>query len=210
MVRTLVFHSNNVGSIPTSLNISINGSKLTLLNHMSSKHDLSISSNLRYEFRFVSLISPGWASQTDSYDRNFTHSDTKFKRSLLKRSYLILSWFYYLDVKGFNSHKSAKQVPSIKLAILPASKKMYTLTKAPMAHKTNSKEQFLFKFYNFKFSVNLNTSSAIIPMSVSQGAYTLNLAYRFFPVFETNMLFLKYYRIHYPIRATAFFQHLLN
>jgi ribosomal protein S10 len=38
----------------------------------------------------------------------------------------------------------------IKFAFLPIKRKSYTLTKAPMAHKTNSKEQFVFKFFKFK------------------------------------------------------------
>ena len=111
-------------------------------------------------------------------------------------------------MRGVRSQKSSNRVPTVKLAILPASRKMYTLQKAPMAHKTNSKEQFMFKFYNFKFSVNLQVDKKFLPTSVTQGAYTLNLAYRFFPVFETNLLFLKYYKIHYPIGSYAFFRQL--
>lgn len=42
---------------------------------------------------------------------------------------------------------------SIKFSFLPIKRKSYTLTKAPMAHKTNSKEQFVFKFYKFKASI---------------------------------------------------------
>jgi hypothetical protein len=75
-----------------------------------------------------------------------------------------------------------------------------------MAHKTNSKEQFQFKFYNFKFSVNLNLTDQDIPVSRAQGAFTLTLAHKLVPSFETNMLFLKYYRLQYPMRASAFFK----
>jgi len=82
---------------------------------------------------------------------------------------------------------------------------MYTLTKAPMAHKTNSKEQFLFKYYNFKFSATLDLDHDFVPTTISQGAFTLNLLEKKFPSFGTNFLFLKYSRVKYPMRDTSFF-----
>jgi ribosomal protein S10 len=96
-----------------------------------------------------------------------------------------------------------------RIAILPPTKSMYTLTKAPMAHKTNSKEQFLFKFYNFKFSFNLKTDSELAPTSLAQGAHSLAITKKLFPVFETNMLFLKNYEISYPVCDQNFFARLL-
>lgn len=78
-----------------------------------------------------------------------------------------------------------------------------------MAHKTNSKEQFLFKFYNFKFSFNLKTDSELAPTSLAQGAHSLAITKKLFPVFETNMLFLKNYEISYPVCDQNFFARLL-
>jgi hypothetical protein len=86
---------------------------------------------------------------------------------------------------------------------------MYTLTKAPMAHKTNSKEQFLFKFYNFKFSFALKTNLDLAPSTVAQGAHSLAITKSLFPVFETNMLFLKNYEVSYPVHDKGFFGQLL-
>ena len=77
-----------------------------------------------------------------------------------------------------------------------------------MAHKTNSKEQFLFKFYNFKFSINLDVGSLNFTSTVQGGAHSLNLAYYSFPHFETNLLFLKYYKLRYPLRLVNFFDKL--
>ena len=74
-----------------------------------------------------------------------------------------------------------------------------------MAHKTNSKEQFLFKFYNFKFSINVDVGALDFTSTVQGGAHSLNLSYAFFPHFETNLLFLKYYKLRYPLRINNFF-----
>ena len=76
-VRTLVFHTNNVGSIPTGLIMKINNlvslntinklvehsNPISLYNHPKVMHQTLpnlISNNLfiRHEFRFVSLIPP--------------------------------------------------------------------------------------------------------------------------------------------------------
>ena len=73
-----------------------------------------------------------------------------------------------------------------------------------MAHKTNSKEQFMFKFYKFKFSFNLFIEDENLPLSPSQGAYALDLTKKLFPSFETNLLFLKAYEITYPISVGAY------
>ena len=97
---------------------------------------------------------------------------------------------------------------SLKLSILPARQQIYTLTKAPMAHKTNSKEQFLFRYYNFKFSASLNLDTNFVPSSIDQGAFTLSRFLSSFPVFETNVLFLKYARVKYPLLDSKYFQQL--
>lgn len=79
-----------------------------------------------------------------------------------------------------------------------------------MAHKTNSKEQFLFKFYNFKFSFSLKTNPKLAPATISQGAHSLSITKELFPVFETNMLFLKSYEVSYPVHDKNFFGRLLS
>lgn len=100
-----------------------------------------------------------------------------------------------------------KAIPQI--AILPCKQRVYTLTKAPMAHKTNSKEQFLFKFYNFKFSISLYLPPRLVPNSITQGAHSLTITRKLFPVFETNLLFLKYYQVSYPVRDRSYFKSLV-
>ncbi len=161
------------------------------------------SPTVRYSFRFVSLIAPHTPYFTES-ENNLT-LPPKTRRPLLKKSYLLASWLLYLS--AVPSSKMSKAVP--KIAILPCKQRVYTLTKAPMAHKTNSKEQFLFKFYNFKFSIDLALPLRLVPSSVSQGAHSLTITRKLFPVFETNLLFLKYYQISYHVRDNKFFKSLV-
>lgn len=81
-----------------------------------------------------------------------------------------------------------------------------------MAHKTRSKEQFVFKFYHFAI-----TFKELQPMSVNSLilsnrtlAYALILTRQLFPVFETNLLYLKYYRVRYRLRDGQFFRYVSN
>lgn len=167
---------------------------------------------VRYEFRFVSLIPPHIPSFINS--KNIPNSRVgkpNNRRPFLKKSYLLLSWFHYLLSDRCNVTSFRLNNPEVlKIAILPTKQNMYTLTKAPMAHKTNSKEQYLFKFYNFKLSINLKPYSNSAINSCVGGAYVLNFTNTIFPVFETNLLFLKYYNINHPVSDVAFFSSLLK
>lgn len=196
MVRTLVFHTNNVGSIPTGLKMikQLNG-PLNPLQTLQSKRPYVQKLTIRYSFRFKSLIPPSTLNYTETARDSQSLSHSLPKRLLLKKSYLLVSWINYLTIIGTQHHKSFKPY----IAFLPADTRTYTLTKAPMAHKTNSKEQFLIKFYNFKFSFELRPNPVLIPTSISEGAYVLVLTKKLFPVFETNLISLKYYQIVYPI-----------
>lgn len=163
---------------------------------------------VRYEFRFTSLIAPGSAVESHSSKSELHANRNGFKRVLLKRSYLVLSWFYYLSLREYQGLPKAKSLPTVRLAILPPKQNMYTLTKAPMAHKTNSKEQFLFKHYNFKFSVTLKMPAEMTSSAIGQGAYSMHLVREDFPVFETNLLFLKYAKVSLPCKDSLFFSNL--
>ena len=157
---------------------------------------------VRYEFRFASLIAPSHVAQGSilSLGRQDSHV-ARQKRMLFKKSYLLASWFYYLARKDPYRAMSAGSSKGPKLSILPSRQIIYTLTKAPMAHKTNSKEQFLFKYYNFKLSADLRLEREYVPSSAAQGALALTTLETRFPVFETNVLFLKYAKVLYPFTA---------
>ena len=158
-------------------------------------------------FRFTSLVRvttpiPGDDTLTTS---EFTSSRAinASHRVSAKRSYLIFSWLHYLTVKGQSNTSCCK----VSITMLPATQSFYTITKAPMAHKTRSKEQFIFKFYHFAITFKVNSLLMVSSNNASVGslAYILMLTKQLFPVFETNLLYLKYYRVRYPLMDQYFF-----
>ena len=122
---------------------------------------------------------------------------------LVKQSYLIMTWLYYLTF----TIKQKEEDRIIEFAFLPIRRKMYTLTKAPMAHKTNSKEQIVFKFYKFKVSIKSNFLTEYSLKSIDQGLLSLLNAKYLFPVFDTNLLFLKNYNIQTLLTDKTFFNY---
>jgi len=122
---------------------------------------------------------------------------------LVKQSYLIMTWLYYLTF----TIKQKDEDRVIEFAFLPIRRKMYTLTKAPMAHKTNSKEQIVFKFYKFKVSIKSNFLTEYSLKSIDQGLLSLLNAKYLFPVFDTNLLFLKNYNIQTLLTDKTFFNY---
>lgn len=203
MVRTLVFHTNNVGSIPTGLNIHnvrLDNTALHYFNNSKLKTSQRGCGAIRYSFRFASIIAP---STSLSFGPSHSNPYAPLpKRLLLKRSYLILSWMYYLSLSGTLAKETSNLKP--RFSVLPSRRSRYTLTKAPMAHKTRSKEQFLFQFYYFKFSFKAPIAHKVAPGSPLEGANALEMTRQLFPIFETNMLFLKMYDISYPVRVKNF------
>ena len=114
-----------------------------------------------------------------------------------------MTWLYYLTF----TLKKRDEEKVIQFAFLPIRRKMYTLTKAPMAHKTNSKEQLVFKFYKFKVSIKSNFLTEYSLKSVDQGLLSLLNAKLLFPVFDTNLLFLKNYSIQTFLSDQTFFNY---
>lgn len=83
MVRTLVFHSSNVGSIPSNPTILSVQSNSILLNSRLNK--LLPSNLFIYEFSFVSLIPPFFSSLTLTTKPSIKNTIN------FKKSYLLLS-----------------------------------------------------------------------------------------------------------------------
>ena len=158
-------------------------------NQLTESNELKPS--VTYRFTFVSLISPFLLK--DLRLLTVTSSPTTFKKStaLMKQSYLLFTWFYYL--KESKVQNGLKTSASIKFAFLPVRRTMYTLTKAPMAHKTNSKEQFVFRFFKFSTSIKTRYTYMNNPKTLNNGLLALLLAQRSFPIFETNVLLIKRY-----------------
>lgn len=148
---------------------------------------------LRYEFFFVSLLPLLHGKSKSSYERLANNLGDKI---YLKKSYLIFLWLNYLASYQNDAY-------SVKVTKIRSKTKLYTVVKAPMAHKTNSKEQFISKHYHFKvqFTVRRSTVRHLSCQAVS--TINVNLLSTF-PVFETNLLFLTSAKIHTPLLLTAY------
>lgn len=183
MVRTSDFQFENVGSNPSSPIIK----KFTVNNqyflYINSKKIIFNSKKIIFNFYFTSLISPFLLNNL----RFLTDTRISEKKILLKQSYILLSWFYYLTF--LNQKMNTKN--NLKFAILPSSKKIFTLTKAPIAHKNWSKEQYKFQFFKFKITFNVFLKENNNLDSSNKSILFALLTKKKFPQFETNLFFLK-------------------
>ena len=185
MVRTLDFHSNNAGSNPA-------GSKVTN-NILQLKTGSTNTTSLRCEFFFVSLLPLLSTRRKFCYERLKNSLGNKI---YLKKSYLILLWLNYLA-------SNRDDTRSIKVTKIQSKTKLYTVVKAPMAHKTNSKEQFISKYYHFKVQFIVRRSAASYSPHKTTGILNISLL-DCFPAFETNLLFLTATKIHIPLSLTNY------
>lgn len=184
--------------------------KLLFLAH-SRKTVSNVSPDVIYNFKFVSLISPKFVksislTSTESPDTSNNPSSKLF----LKQSYLLLTWLYYLTFIQLQGQDNK----NLRFAFLPTRKKHYTLTKAPMAHKTNSKEQFMFRFYHLRITFKAQFTNQILPAQRDHdfALYSLYLLKSTFPAFETNSMFLKACSFHLRFSLSKYLnlRHFLN
>lgn len=152
-----------------------------------------------YNFYFISLITPYLTTNL----RLITQFSFNEKKALMKQSYILLTWFYYLSF--LETPRDLKN--KLKIFILPTSRKIFTLTKAPMAHKNWSKEQYKFQFYKFKISFTSFLKNEHTLPSVNSGIFFILLSKKFFPHLETNLFFLKSYKILFFIYDFNYFNY---
>jgi hypothetical protein len=117
---------------------------------------------------------------------------------------MLLIWFYYISYLK----KQNKDDYRIRIASLPFKQRSFTLTKAPIAHKTNSKEQYTYGFYSFKVSftsVIRNTLNS--RLTVNNALFFVLLNRKHSPFFETNVFFLKYMQLHFYLNDGPFFNY---
>jgi len=160
--------------------------------------------DVTYNFTFISLISPYLVDNLRLLHISSSPSTPGKSTILLKQSYLIYTWFCYLKTSVMDKSNKFK---SIKFAHLPVKRTSYTLTKAPMAHKTNSQEQFVFKFHKYKISIKTRLTVDYAIKSIDEQLLALLLAKSIFPVFSTNLLLLKYYILGISGRDSHFFSY---
>ena len=186
MVRTLDFHSNNVGSNPSNP-IIFTPQKLFELPRKNRP-------TFKYSFSFVSLIPPFTNLR---FKKTLLFSTPTTKRLRFKYSYVLFTWFKHLRNTTLDPNKKR-----IKFVMLPARQSEYALQKAPMAHKTNSHEHFKFRFFFFYIKFNTFFREPLRITGVNKGNYFSKTLQTQFPFFETNLLLLRSFTLSFPMQAS--------
>jgi len=106
---------------------------------------------------------------------------------------------YYLKTSS-----NLKKKKAVSFITLPVKRKQYTLQRAPMAHKTNSKEHYKFKFFFYKIKFVAAIKNTVQPLSPDSGLFFALLIKPFFPVFGTNLLLLSSYRLLFSCKTGHF------
>ena len=198
MVRTLDFHSKNVGSIPSNLNSML---KKTLPKHFFLKQNTKISKSvtIHYTFHFTSLITPHKINNVRLLNTDLGHNiSKKHKKIFTKQSYLLMTWLWYIQKNNVSKTK-----PSF--AFKPTKVHKTTLIKSPMAHKTFSQEQFQFQFFNLVISFSNKVSTHKPLISVNELLYLILTIKSSIPFVETNFFLLKKFQIRLPASIKNFF-----
>ena len=172
---------------------------LKLLKNSNNKN--SLKPNLKYSLTFVSLISPGTVSTIRLIFRVNKVGD-KNRKLLVKQSYMLLTWLFYLNKNSLLS--DSNKVPSF--FIFPLIKSRFTLLKSPMAHKTFSQEQYMFSYYKLTISFNfLNKNFNSLDSINKSLLFALILRKSFFN-FETNFFFLQKIRFNLTTSDKFYFK----
>lgn len=197
MVRTSDFQFENVGSIPSNpiMNNLTNINKIFITKNTS----FNIEKNIKFNFSFTSLIPPFVLNNV----RFSFNSSLQEKKIMIKQSYVLLTWFYYLS---FIQQKLDNK-NRINFFVLPLNKKKFTLTKAPMAHKNWSKEQYKFQYYKFKINFNAQLKDDSSINSLNLAILFIFLTKKNFPQFETNLFFLKNVNFFFNISDKNFYNY---
>jgi hypothetical protein len=146
--------------------------------------------NIQYGFYFISILSPAKINNIKvllQSNLNFN----KNKKILIKQSYILLTWIYY--ILKYNN----KNIKTPVIFIKPLKKIKFTLIKSPMAHKTFSQEQFLFKFYRLIVFFKINN---IFHVNYNQSLLLLLVLKKTINIFESNFFFLQKFNIKLNIK----------
>lgn len=162
-----------------------------------------------FSFGFVSLVPFAVyvpAIQTAIRKNSQTSSLDKIA---LKQTFLLLTWFFLFSQSSSSSSSSSPLTPSvlssrkIRLIRLPRQRNIFTTVRAPIAHKTFSKEQFKFELFRVTVKVvierdpfrNVNALFTIIYQLESSSLAN-----------ETNLLYLRYNLFKWILTDARFFR----
>ena len=216
MVRTLDFHSKNAGSNPASLKI-VHSNLSPIIFFKKPNQLLRVSRSIKYSYTFTSLISP--FSNKNSTLLNGRSSASK--KISVKQSYILVTWISYflnnqrLDISGACSTDAlpsalpSKPYKILSLFVKPTRVYKSTILKAPMAHKTFSQEQLMFRVYKLSISFSFPNSFYAVTPNINQTLFIF-LGLRSSPwYFGTNLFFLQKIRLCLLSKDNGFFSKLL-
>lgn len=144
----------------------------------------------KYSLKFASIITPNTIKNLSLANTNSTKID-KNNKILIKQSYLLLIWLMYIR-GSYSEFNDNQKIPSF--FIHKKSQSKVTKLKAPMAHKTFSQEQFIFKFYTLSISFKTQCNPDSLPSSINKSIYVILNLRSSLPFFTTNLLFLKNFK----------------
>jgi len=175
---------------------------IQIFNKINNK--LFFKTKLKYSLSFVSLISPSSVSSIRLIFNN-NNMNSKNKKLLVKQSYMLLTWLFYLNKN--NPNNVNKSAPSF--FIQPFNQSKFTLIKSPMAHKTFSQEQYMISHYKLTVSFNFSSSSfknfSYLDSLNKSLMFALILRQSFLN-FETNFFFLQKIRFNFLSSDSNFFK----
>lgn len=168
----------------------------------------------------MSIISPGNLInfQTHNATLNLLNNN-KSSKLYVKQSYMLLTWVLYLKNLYLKQSPSSSKASLPSFFVFPKNVKKITLLKAPMAHKTFSQEQFLFKFYVLSISYSIenpNSSNLSFPSSSSSFNHNTTLKDSLFFILKqraffttdigTNLFFFKKATFKSTWNSSTFFK----
>ena len=129
------------------------------------------------------------------------------KKILVKQSYIFMVWVNYLHNQRSNPDKEDITTKNPAFFIYPKRNYKTTITKAPMAHKTHSQEQFMVRFYSFSITFYSSYVDSRYRMlnSVDKAGYFASFLRGAVPFVGTNMLFVSKYNLVFHSRDILFF-----
>ena len=194
----LAWFMHTTQKVPTN-HFKIRRTKLT-------KYDLSARTKrtnfVRYSLNFRTIIAPtkvpsSGAIMFPDQDKRRVSSG-KFDRVMVKQSYLLMTWF-----SALTQHSSTKKPIFF---VKPMRQVRFTITKAPMAHKTFSQEQYLFRYFSLTISyyVQLSQFDSGKSMTLNESLYLISMLKSSSFFCETNLFLLQKYTVQFASRDSYF------
>jgi hypothetical protein len=142
----------------------------------------------------------------------------RFKKNfklLAKNSYMMLAWlslmFNNANPRIKSKQTSFENIPYLKkrpkFFVFPLRRKIFTMTKGPMADKKQGQEQFNFHVYYLCASIKTQLSTENRILSFDESIIFLILLRKIFPFFETNFIYLRHYVLYFYAQDSVFFNY---